>query len=97
MGALFGFVALGSVLCLFAWIWDKAQTAIIVGLDYDADLVTVCAVGGNVWQFYGCEDYAPGDLVRMLMWDAETPNSIYDDEIVTVWYAGTLEQFAEIL
>ena len=25
MGALFGFVALGSVLCLFAWIWDKAQ------------------------------------------------------------------------
>ena len=69
------------------------ETAIVVGLDYDADLVTVCDVGGNVWQFYGCEDYAPGDLVRMLMWDAGTPNSIYDDEIVTVWYAGTLEQF----
>lgn len=25
MGALFGFVALGTVLCLFAWIGDKAQ------------------------------------------------------------------------
>lgn len=71
------------------------ETAIIVGMDYDADLVTVCDVAGNLWQFYGCEDYYEGDLVRMLMYDGGTPNTIYDDEIVLVWYAGTLEQFAD--
>ena len=69
------------------------DTAIIVALHRDADLVTVCDVGGIVRQFRGCEDYNVGDLVRMLMWDAGTPNSVYDDEIALAWYAGTLEQF----
>ena len=69
------------------------DTAIIVGLHRDADLVTVCDVGGIVRQFFGCEDYSVGDLVRMLMWDAGTPHNCLDDEIVLAWYAGTLEQF----
>lgn len=70
-------------------------TAIIVKLDYADDLVTVSDVAGTLWQFYGCEDYPEGDLVRMLMYDNGTPETIYDDEIVIVWYAGTLEQFAD--
>ena len=68
---------------------------IIVELDYQNDLVTVSDVAGTLWQFYGCEDYSEGDLVRMLMYDNGT-ETIYDDEIVIVWYAGTLEQFENI-
>ena len=85
-------------------VWFIAEThvlypevGIIVELDYAEDLVTVEDVAGNIWQFYGCEDYNEGDLVRMLMYNNGTPHSIYDDEIVLAWYAGTLQQFAEIL
>ena len=69
------------------------DTAIIVGLHREADLVTVCDVGGIVRQFRGCEDYALGDLVRMMMDDNGTPHNCLDDKIVLAWYAGTLEQF----
>lgn len=73
------------------------EVGIIVEMDYAEDLVTVEDVAGNLWQFYGTEDFCIGDLVRMLMYDNGTPHSIYDDVIVTVWYAGTLQQFTEIL
>lgn len=73
------------------------ETCIIVELDYAEDTVTVEDVAGNLWQFYGTEDFCIGDLVRMLMYNNGTPHSIYDDQIVLAWYAGTLQQFAEIL
>ena len=72
------------------------DTCIIVEMDYAEDLVTVSDVCGILWRFYGCEDYTEGDLVRVLMYDNGTPRNIYDDQIVIVWYAGTLEQFENI-
>ena len=92
---------IASVGCLFGTGYTDAksglypETAIIVELDRAENLVTVADVAGNIWEFYGCEDYYEGNLVRMLMYDGGTPNTIYDDEIVIVWYAGTLEQFAD--
>lgn len=73
------------------------EVGIIVELDYAEDLVTVEDVAGNLWQFYGTEDFCIGDLVRVLMYNAGTPHSIYDDQILIAWYAGTLQQFQEIL
>lgn len=73
------------------------DTAIITAIDYDADIVTVTDVAGIVRQFCGCEDYCIGDLVRMMMHDEGTSHSILDDTIVVAWYAGTLEQFQNVL
>ena len=73
------------------------DAAIVTGVNYETDIVTVTCVGGIMWEFYGCGDYCEGDIVRMLMYDNETPNDIQDDQIKIVWYAGSLEQFEELL
>ena len=40
-----------------------------------------------LWTFYGVEDYAIGDVVACIVWDAGT-QKVYDDEIIDVVYAG---------
>ena len=73
------------------------ETAIVTAIDYKTDIVTATCPGGIMWEFYGCGDYSEGDIVRMLMYDNGTPNDIQDDQIKIVWYAGTIEQFEELL
>lgn len=63
------------------------QCAIIDNLDYKTDVVTCIDSVGFIWQFYGCEDYAIGDLVSFTMWDAFT-EEIFDDTILDVRYSG---------
>lgn len=74
--------AQGPVITLYA------RTAKITEVDYDIDTVTLVDGAGLFWQFFGCEDYDTGDLVSMLMSDAGTPESCYDDVIVSARYAG---------
>ena len=64
------------------------QGAMVTGLDYDRDVVTVETKTGFVFRFDGCEDYAEGDIVAMLMWDNSTPETIEDDLILYVNYSG---------
>lgn len=70
--------------------------AVVVECDDRNDLVTVEDAAGNLWQFYGVEDWHPGDIAAMIMDGKNTP-IIYDDEIVpnTIRYAGWPELFAE--
>ncbi|MBO4674946.1 MAG: hypothetical protein J5601_02520 [Elusimicrobiaceae bacterium] len=56
----------------------------------EADSVSCVDGTGNVWEFFGCEDWQEGDFASLLMNDKGTP-SIYDDEIITARYAGTFE------
>ena len=63
------------------------ETAKIVNLDYDADLVTVETFTGFTFQFEGCEDYSEGDGVSLIMEDNGT-ELIFDDEIVMAQYCG---------
>lgn len=65
-----------------------AMTAMVYNLDYEADIVTVEDANGNLWDFAGCEDYAEGDLVSCVMWDAGTPETVYDDYILNARYSG---------
>lgn len=51
------------------------------------DTVTICDESGNLWDFYGVEDWQEGDKVAMIMSDNRT-EIIYDDEIVDVRYIG---------
>lgn len=65
-----------------------AMTAQVYCLDYEADIVTIEDANGNLWDFEGCEDYCEGDLVSCVMWDAGTPETVYDDHILSARFSG---------
>lgn len=61
---------------------------VVCSVNYEEDTVACADPQGNIWEFYGCEDWACGDIVAMTMSDAGTPETIYDDEILSVKYCG---------
>lgn len=62
-----------------------ALTAQVVEIDKTADVVTCEDSNGNLWDFYGVEDWQKGDCVSLLMNTNGTEN-IYDDEICGTTY-----------
>ena len=67
-----------------------ALTTKVVELDHENDVVVCEDFNGNLWEFYGCEDWQINDVASLLMNDNGTP-TIYDDEIVSARYNGTFE------
>ena len=63
------------------------NTAIVVVVDGYEDLVTCIDAGGREWTFYGAEDWMPGDLVSLLMFDNFT-EYVMDDVIMVAYYGG---------
>lgn len=68
-----------------------ARSTVVVKLDYENDVVVVEDFNGNLWEFTGCEDWIVGDICSMVMYDNDTPQTIYDDEIVDVRYDGWID------
>lgn len=64
-----------------------AQAMVVTELDRAQDVVTCTDATGNVWSFYGCEDYAEGDLVACIM-DTMGTDTITDDAIIEARYTG---------
>ena len=64
-----------------------ALTTCVVEVDRDNDIVTCEDSNGNLWEFYGCEDWQEGDCASLLMNDQGTP-SIYDDAIEGARYSA---------
>jgi len=56
-------------------------------IDNDTDVVTCEDYNGNLWEFYGVEDWQVGDNANLLM-DTMDTTSIYDDEICGATYGG---------
>ena len=67
-----------------------ALTTEVVELDRKNDIVVCEDFNGNLWEFYGCEDWQIDDIASLLMDNNGTP-TIYDDEIVSARYNGTFE------
>ena len=67
-----------------------ALTTKVVELDRENDIVVCEDFNGNLWEFYGCEDWQIDDVASLLMDDNGT-STIYDDEIVSARYNGTFE------
>ena len=67
------------------------RTATVIEFNYATDTVICRDCADVVWMFEGIEDWAIGDLVSMLMYDNDTPESIYDDEIVMAYYGGWVD------
>ena len=61
---------------------------IVYALEYADDAVIVVTPDGELWEFYGCEDWAVGDICAMTFKDAGIPDYIWDDEIIETRYVG---------
>lgn len=66
-----------------------ATAAVITGIDKTMDYVFCEDYNGTGWGFCGIEDWEMGDIVAILVDDNGTDN-IYDDNIVSVRYAGAV-------
>lgn len=83
-------VSMGCAICAKA---DEAiedvyaMTTVVVELNSEEDSVTCQDFNGNLWVFYGVEDWCVGDVATLIMWNAET-DLIYDDEVLDVYYSG---------
>lgn len=63
------------------------ETAIVKKLNRKTDIVTVETATGNLFEFYGCEDWHKGDLCSMIMWSNGT-KKVKDDKILDVKYSA---------
>lgn len=80
-----------SALIWFEYLNDSqnyAKSAIVTEIDYENNLVSVTDYNGFVWQFFGCEDWAEGDICAMVMNNNGTSETIFDDVIVNTSYSG---------
>ena len=77
---------IGVVAVATAEIYPRAGR--IVEVNRFEDTVVFVDGAGFLWQFYGAEDYAVGDIIACIYWDADTPDVITDDEVIDVQYAG---------
>mgnify|MGYP006916172026 CR=1 FL=1 len=64
-----------------------ALATVVVEIDRDNDTVICEDSNGNLWEFYGCEDWQEGDCASLLMNSKGTP-SIYDDAIEGARYSA---------
>lgn len=64
-----------------------ALTTCVVEVDRDNDIVTCEDCNGNLWEFYGVEDWEIGDCASLLMYDQGTA-SICDDAIEGARYSA---------
>mgnify|MGYP007069956634 FL=1 len=60
----------------------------ITDIDSANDMVICTDAEGYEWEFEGAEDFTEGDIVICTMYDNETKETIFDDEIVDVVYSG---------
>ena len=63
------------------------ETARIVELNYDEDIVIVETFTGFLFSFYGCEDWSIGDCCSMIMSDNGT-ETMLDDQVIVAEYSG---------
>ena len=63
---------------------------VVQEINKETDTVTCADYNGNLWEFYGVEDWQEGDFATMIMDTCGTTN-IFDDEIVKVEYNGNVE------
>ena len=67
--------------------WYYALTTCVVEVDRDNDIVTCEDSNGNLWEFYGCEDWQEGDCASLLM-NSKGTASVYDDAIEGARYSA---------
>ena len=72
------------------------KTTICLAVNHKADTVTVADCNETEWTFAGCQDFEEGDLIALIMNDNGTPDTIWDDTIITARYSGGTNLFDEV-
>ncbi len=67
--------------------WYYALTTCVVKIDRDNDIVTCEDYNGNLWEFYGVEDWEVGDCASLLM-ESHGTKKIEDDTIEDVRFSA---------
>lgn len=67
--------------------WYYALTTKVVAIDKEADIVTCEDCNGNLWEFYGVEDWEVGDCASLLM-ESHGTKKIEDDTIEDVRFSA---------
>ncbi len=67
---------------------EYAKSTTVVMLEKATDTVVCQDFNGNLWCFYGIEDWQIGDVASLLMSDNGTENYIYDDIVLSARYDG---------
>jgi hypothetical protein len=91
MKKIFVLVLMCALICSTASAAVYPAVGVVFELDRENDLVVFEDCTGNLWAMEGIEDWMVGDIGALLMNDMET-NTIYDDEIVMVRYAGQMPE-----
>ena len=65
------------------------HAAVVVEVDDVGDCVYASDCNGEVWMFYGAEDWMIGDIAAMIIDDCGTPE-VAGDKIVSVRYCGSV-------
>lgn len=72
-------------------------TMIITEIDRETDIVTIRTATGLLYTFGGAEDYEVGEMVSCIMYSSMTPDTVLDDQIISVRYVGWPELYTEQL
>jgi len=91
-------ILLIALLCVFATASADRyiRFANIVDLEWDSDCVSADDGLGNLWEFYGCDEFFVADLIVMIIDDNGTAEYIYDDSVVDAWRC-TVDEAHEII
>ena len=69
---------------------EYKRMATVYSLEYSDNAVIVVDSDGELWEFYGVEDWAVWDRCQLTMQDNGTPGNVYDDIITSAIYTGAL-------
>ena len=66
------------------------QAFVVSEVNYEENTILLVDCNGEGWIWEGIEDYEVDDIIAAIMDDSET-ETIYDDIIVMIQYAGYME------
>lgn len=69
------------------------RTTVVTFVDTITDTVFCEDAVGELWEFYGCDDWNEGDICTLLMENTGKVDSIYDDTIIKTVYNGTADDY----
>lgn len=73
-------------------------TAVTPDSDSRYENITITHANGNMFQFTApaTDCWELGDLASCIMDSNGTPDSVYDDKVLSAWYCGSPDQFSSI-
>lgn len=76
-------------------------TGIVITIAHGSEYedITIEHTNGNTFQFTApaTDCWELGDLASCIMDSNGTPDSVYDDKVLSAWYCGSPEQFTSIM